>query len=175
MTKRRQARTSESGINQLALNFDVFAVETPTGIVAVKGENALDAGIRQSLVRLLDTAFAAGLTRDRVADGMAAILARPVSKANLDLWVAPSQADRRVPVDAFMALMVVCQDCAPLEWMAAHFNRKVLTANEALCAEFGAMAVLDRHIRAKQKSIEGQMDEKLFGQLMTKIKKGSGQ
>lgn len=175
MTKRRQLDRPDPGAKQLALNFDVFAVETPTGVVAVKGENALDAGIRQSLIGTLDAAFGKGLSRDRVADGMATILARPVNKAHLDLWVAPSQADRRIPVDAFMALMDVCQDCAPLDWMAAHFSRKVLTANEALCAEFGAMAVLDRHIRAKQKSIEGQMDEKLFGQLMTKMKKGAGQ
>ncbi|PFH20816.1 hypothetical protein [Burkholderia sp. JKS000303] len=173
MTKRRQSSRTAPSSDQLALNFDVFAVETPAGVVAVKGENALDAGIRQSLVATLDAAFGKGLSRERVADGMAAILARPVSKAHLDLWVAPSQADRRIPVDAFMALMVVCHDCAPLDWMAAHFTRKVLTADEALCAEFGAMAVLDRHIRAKQKAIEGQMDEKLFGQLMTKMKRST--
>lgn len=173
MTKRRPASRLDAGDNQLALNFDVFAVETPAGVVAVKGENALDAGIRQSIVDTLDAAFKRGLSRERVADGMAEILARPVNKASLDLWAAPSQADRRIPVDAFMALMVVCQDCMPLDRMAAHFARKVLTSDEALCAEFGAMAVIDRHIRAKQKAIEGQMDEKLFGTLMTKMKKGA--
>lgn len=171
MTKRRQ--TNGADASQLALNFDVFAVDTPKGVVAVKGENQLDAGIRQSIVDALDGAFKKGQSRERVADEMAAVLARPVTKAHIDLWAAPSQADRRIPVDAWMALMIVCEDFAPLEWVAAHFSRKVLTSDEALCAEFGAMAVLDRHIRAKQKSIEGQMDEKLLGQVMTRLKKGA--
>ncbi|MBE5527720.1 hypothetical protein A9J41_09380 [Laribacter hongkongensis] len=158
---------------QLALNFDVFAVETPAGMVAVVGENPMDAAIRQVLVTVLDDAFKRGLSRDRVAGGMAEKLARNVTKKHLDLWVAPSQEDRRIPTDALMALMMVCEDYRPIEWMAHHLGRKVLTADEALCAEFGAMAVLDRHIKAKQRSIEGRMDEKLFGHLVNKIKKGA--
>ena len=172
MTKRSQSQRRAPAANQLALNLDVFTVETSVGIVAVKGENVLDAGIRQALVITLDAAFSRGLSRERVADGVSEILGRPVSKAHIDLWVAPSQADRRIPVDAFMAVMSFCDDFTALDWMAAHFARKVLTANEALCAEFGAMAVLERHIRAKQKTIEGQMDEKLLGQLVNKMRTG---
>ena len=173
MTKRRSAGRSDPSQNQLALNFDVFAVSTPSGVVAIKGENLYDAGIRRALAAMLDAAQKRGLSRERVADGMAELLHRPVTKAQIDLWVAPSQAERRIPTDAYMAAMAVCQDVSPLEWQAAHFERRMLTADEALCAEFGAMAVLDRHIRAKQKAIEGQMDEKLFGQLMRKVKRGS--
>jgi len=172
MTKRRQSSRAASGAGQLALNFDVFAVETPTGVVAVKGENALDAGIRQALVTTLDAAFGKGLSRERVAEGMSDILSRAVTKAHLDLWVAPSQAERRIPVDAFMALMTVCQDFTPLDWMAAQFSRKVLTSEEVLCAEFGAMEVLRRHLASKSKALEGQMDEKLFGQIANRIKRG---
>lgn len=172
MNKRRQSSRAAHSAGQLALNFDVFAVETPAGVVAVKGENALDAGIRQALVSALDAAFGKGLSRERVADGMADILCRPVTKAHLDLWVAPSQADRRIPVDAFMAVMMVCQDFTPLDWLAAQFARKVLTAEEVLCAEFGAMEVLRHHLTAKSKAIEGQMDEKLFGQIAERIKRG---
>ena len=65
--------------------------------------------------------------------------------------------------------MIVADDVVPLEWMAMQFDRKVLTADEAMCAEFGAMAVLDRHIRSKQRTIEGQMDEKLLSQIMNRI------
>ncbi|MBX9267689.1 hypothetical protein [Chromobacterium violaceum] len=158
---------------QLALSFDVFAIETPEGVVAAQGQNLYDAGIRQMLVSALDDAFARGLSRERVADAMSEKLARPVNKSHLDLWCAPSQIDRRIPVDALMALMAVCEDARPLEWMAQQAGRKVLTTDEALCAEFGAMAVLDRHIKAKQKAIEGQMDEKLFGHLMGKIRRSA--
>lgn len=157
----------------MALNFDVFAVETPEGTVAVAGENALDAAIRRALVAAMEGATCKGLSRERIADRMGELLARTVSKAHLDQWAAPSQADRRIPVDAWLALMMVCDDYGPLEWMAHQVGRKVLTADEALCAEFGAMAVLDRHIKAKQKAIEGQMDEKLLGQLMHRIKRAS--
>ncbi|ENG0235589.1 hypothetical protein [Burkholderia multivorans] len=155
----------------MALNFDVFAIETQTGVVAVKGENMLDAGIRQSLVTALDVAFTKGISRERVAEAMAETLGRPITKAQIDLWVAPSQADRRIPTDAFLALIGACQEFSPLDWIAAHFGRKVLTADEALCAELGAMTVIDRHIKAKQRAIEGQMDEKLLGQIIRRIKK----
>lgn len=171
MTRRKRIDRSNPDEGQLPLNFDVFAIETPSGVVAAQGENILDAGIRQALVVVLAGAFDRGLSRERVAEQMSEVLGRNVSKAYLDLWTAPSQADRRIPVDALMAMMAVCGDYSPLEWMAHHVGRKVLTADEALCAEFGAMAVLDRHIKAKQRSIEGQMDEKLFGHLMNKMKR----
>lgn len=171
MSRRKRNDRNDLAEDQLTLNFDVFAIETPSGVVAAQGENILDAGIRQALVVVLDGAFGRGLSRERVAEMMSAGLSRNVSKAHLDLWTAPSQADRRIPVDALMALMAACADYSPLEWMAHHVGRKVLTADEALCAEFGAMAVLDRHIKAKQKAIEGQMDEKLFGQLMNRMKR----
>lgn len=170
---KQRRRSASPASNQLALNFDVFTVETPKGIVAAAGDNALDAGIRQILVQTLDAAFTKGLSRERVADGMTTILGRQITKAQIDLWVAPSQADRRIPVDALVALMETCQDCTPLEWISTRFSRKLLTADEALCAEFGAMAVLDRHFRAKQREIEGQMDEKLLEQLLRRLKKSA--
>ncbi|MFB9160408.1 hypothetical protein [Chromobacterium violaceum] len=173
MSRRRRSERPTHDEGQLPLNFDLFAIETPSGVVAAQGENVFDAGIRQSLVVVLDAAFSRGLSRDRVADLMSEKLCRSVNKAHLDLWTAPSQAERRIPVDALMALMDACSDFSPLEWIAHHVGRKVLTADEALCAEFGAMAVLDRHIKAKQKSIEGQMDEKLLSQLMHRMKRSA--
>ncbi|RAA31176.1 hypothetical protein DN523_29110 [Burkholderia multivorans] len=172
MTKRKTSRgQAEVASAQMALNFEVFAIETPHGTVAVAGENPLDAAIRRTLVDVMDKANGKGLSRDRIADNMGELLARQITKAQLDQWAAPSQFDRRIPVDALLALMMVCDDYSPLDWMAHHVGRRVLTADEALCAEFGAMAVLDRHIKAKQKAIEGQMDEKLVGQLMHRIKR----
>lgn len=171
--EKRSSRRKSNSEGQLSLNFDVFAIETPSGVVAAQGENAFDAGIRQALVAALDAAADKGLSRERVADQISEVLCRNVSKAHLDLWTAPSQADRRIPVDALMAIMEVCGNFGPLEWMAHQAGRKVLTADEALCAEFGAMAVLDRHIKARQRTIEGQMDEKLFGHLVNKMKRNT--
>lgn len=159
---------------QIPLDFDVFAIETTTGIVAAVGESELDAGIRQAFGSVLERAFAKGQSRERIADSLTACLGRPIGKAQLDQWAAPSQADRRVPVDVWMAVMKVAEDYAPLEWMALHARRRVLTVDEALCAEFGAMAVLERHIRAKQRSIEGRMDAKLLEQIVDRIQAKTG-
>ncbi|WP_175992341.1 hypothetical protein [Burkholderia vietnamiensis] len=158
---------------QLPLNFDVFAVEAPTALLSAGGDNALDGGIRQVVNGVLERCLDKGLSRERVADRLTESLSRPVAKAQLDQWAAPSQADRRILVDVWMALMQIAQDFAPLDWMALHFERRVLTADEAVLAEFGAMAVLDRHIRSKQRTIEGLMDEKLLSQIMARIQKKS--
>lgn len=172
MTRKKQQ--SVVGLpGQLALNFDVFAVATPDGVVAAVGANPLDAKIRSALAALMDRAAEKGLSRDRLADHLCDELGRSVTKAQLDQWAAPSQADRRIPVDVWIALMSVCDDVAPLEGMAMHLNRRVLTVDEALCAELGAMSVLDRHIKAKSRAIEGQMDEKLLGQLLHRIKRNA--
>lgn len=153
---------------QLPLNFDVFAVDLPV-VESVEGENPLDSGIRQVVNGVLERCLDSGLSRERVADRLTETLSRPVAKAQLDQWAAPSQADRRIPVDVWMALMRIAQDFSPLEWMALQFDRRVLTSDEAKLAEFGAMAVLDRHIRSKQRTIESLMDEKLLGQVMARI------
>jgi len=153
---------------QLPLNFDVFAVDVSVAQPA-DGENALDSGIRQIVNGVLERCLDKGLSRDRVADRLTESLSRPVAKAQLDQWAAPSQADRRIPVDVWMALMQIAQDYSPLDWMALHFDRRVLTSSEAMLAEFGAMAMLDRHIRSKQRTIESLMDEKLLEQVMARI------
>lgn len=156
---------------QLPLNFDVFAPHAAAAILpAAGGENSLDGSIRQVVNGVLERCLDSGLSRERVADRLTETLARPVAKAQLDQWAAPSQADRRIPVDVWMALMEIAKDFSPLDWMALQFDRRVLTADEAMLAEFGAMAVLDRHIRTKQRTIEGLMDEKLLGQIMARIK-----
>lgn len=159
---------------QMPLDFDVFSIESPVTVCAETGETSLDAGIRQVFASVLERAFDKGQSRERIADALTVSLGRPVGKAQLDQWAAPSQADRRVPVDVWIALMKVVDDYTPLEWMAAGANRRVLTIDEALCAEFGAMAVLERHIRAKQRSIEGRMDAKLLEQIVERIHTKAG-
>jgi hypothetical protein len=171
MSKRRSGPTVLPG--QMRLDFDVFSIEATSAVVPVAGESALDAGIRQVFGSVLERAFEKGQSRERIADELGTYLGRQVGKAQLDQWAAPSQADRRVPVDVWMALMKVADDYVPLEWMALHAKRRVLTVDEALCAEFGAMAVLERHIRAKQRSIEGRMDAKLLEQIVDRIQSKS--
>jgi len=65
--------------------------------------------------------------------------------------------------------MQIAQDYSPLRWMAPHFDHRVLTSREAKLAELGAMAMLDRRARSKQRTIETLTDEKLHEQVMARI------
>jgi len=66
-------------------------------------------------------------------------------------------------------LMQIAQDYSPLRWMALDFDHRVLTSREAMLAEFGAMAMLDRRARSRQRTIESLTDEKLHEQVMARI------
>lgn len=160
--------------NQMSLNLDVFTIETPTGIIGAAGESEIDAGLRSAIATTLDNAFSKRLTRDRVADLMAEKLGRSVTKTQLDQWAAPSQSDKRMPADALIAMIEVCDDFAAVNWVAHRNARRVLTENEAVCAEFGAMAVMEKHVRARQRKLEGQMDEALLGQVMDRMNLNQG-
>lgn len=169
MRKRQSVLTG-----QMALDFDVFAVHAQSSVISTDTSDEVDTKIRQAVGTVLDRAFDAGQSRERVADAMTAMLSRPVGKAQLDQWAAPSQADRRIPVDAWMALMDVTSDYSPLEWMAVHAQRRVLTIDEALCAEFGAMAALELHIKQKKSSIESLMDAPLLAKIIERMQGRAG-
>lgn len=166
------SKRNKAASGQLDLGLDVFTVALPGGDpTGVVGESAIDAGLRKAIACTLDQAFKSGLSRERVADLMSAALGRPLTKAMLDQWAAPSQTEKRIPADALIALMAATENLTVLEWMAYRFDRRLLTDDEALCAEYGAMAVLDRHIAAKQRNIRGRMDEKLLDQVMLRMQK----
>ena len=171
MSKKR--RKAQSG--QMELGLDVFTITIPGGEpTGAVGDSAIDAGLRKSISCSLDQAFKNGISRDRVADLMTDALGRTITKTMLDQWAAPSQTEKRIPADALMALIKVCSSLTILEWMACYFNRRLLTEEEALCAEYGAMAVLDRHITAKQRHIRNQMDETLLDSVMQRMNQRAG-
>lgn len=156
--------------NQMALQLEVFAIETPGGTLAAAGDCEIDAGLRKMIATTLDNAYKNRLTRERVADMMSEQLGRQITKVQLDQWAAPSQTDKRMPADALLAMIETCNDFSAIEWVAHRNGRRVLTEDEALCAEFGAMALVAQQARAQQKRIEGQMDEALVSNILQRVK-----
>ena len=72
----------------------------------VAGKGALENKIARLVSRALrDAKDDHGLSRDAVAATMSAYLAREVSAAHLNHWASEANDDRRIPLDAFAALI----------------------------------------------------------------------
>lgn len=151
---------------QLQLQFFLNPVPE-VDVQALRSVSHCDAVVRGGLAQVLE-----GRDREALAAELTERLARSITKATLDQWCAPSQADRRPHVDAWLAIMQITGDVSPLELAAASLGRRVLTIDEALLAEYGAQALMSMQAKARQKQIEGQMDETLFKSIMGRVKRG---
>lgn len=167
MTTRKGVKSVLPG--QMALDFDVFSLNGLPEPVQTHPSTALDQTIRLALGDLLDRAFDKGQSRDRLANSLTDYLARPVSKAHLDQWAAPSQADRRITLDAWIALMDITSDYTPLELLAIHSQRRVLTVDEAICAQFGALNALEIHIGQQKRDIESRLDQAVMAKIVGRL------
>lgn len=130
----------------------------------------LDRTLRHLVAETLDHAHASGRDREAVAAAMSARLGRKVSKTQLDQWAAPSQPDRRIPADALGALCAATQDWRALHGFVEACGFRALTPQEAICAEFGALHAVRRHLDQKARAIAGDMEDLVAG-LMDKMKR----
>lgn len=127
-----------------------------------------DLAIRDAVATTLDAAARRNLgtmTREQVAEAMARRLGRRVSKTQLDQWSAPSQEDRRIPVDALWALGQITGDWRVLHVLVEACGFKALTPQEAMCAEFGALAAVRRNIDQRARALTGDMEALVDGLL----------
>lgn len=99
------------------------------------------------------------MDREQVAAAMSRTLGRRVSKAQLDQWSAPSQGDRRIHADALRALGLVTGDWRALHHLVEACGFRALTPKEALCAEFGAVHAVRRHLEQRARELAGGMEE----------------
>jgi hypothetical protein len=97
MTRRRDPHTK-----------DLFAWEPEPVRVAyadeVKGRGDLDSQISRVIGQALRDAKDAGVSRMEVAGRMTQYLGRPISEDTLNKWASESTEDRRIQLDAFVAL-----------------------------------------------------------------------
>lgn len=163
MVRKRKTKVIESSAAQLSLCFFLTEEADPTSTPA-----PLDQLVASWLSAMLDD-----MDRDKVAAAVSDRIGRRVTRTQLDQWVAPSQKDRHTPADAFVAIMLVTGRIDPLEGAAALMGRKVVTQEEAVCAEFGALALVQQQAASRQKLIRAQMDDVLAGQLLGRMKQAA--
>lgn len=115
----------------------------------------------------------APLCRAEIAERMTAKLGRDISKANLDQWTAPSTPDRRMHIDALKAVCEVTGDFRLMHYFAEACGFKLLTPEEAACAEYGARALFQKMLRNDMRGVLQGVDEvKLRQQLMGRLEGG---
>lgn len=153
---------------QMTLNFFLDDVQQEPAQLSTSASD-YDAGLRKTLNDTLQRAAAKGLEREQIASQVSQKLGRPISKAQLDQWCAPSQAGRRLPADVMVAICKVLSEPGLLHYMNAALGFKALTVEEALCAEYGALALMERHVRSQRKSVSQLMDGDLQDSLLKKI------
>lgn len=107
----------------------------------------------------------APMDRERVAALISAHLGRRVSKTQLDQWSAPSQGDRRIHADALRALCLVTGDWRTFHFFVGSCGFKALTPKEAVCAEFGALHAVRRHLDHQARALAGPMED-MVGELV---------
>lgn len=128
----------------------------------------LDRAVAEWMSSMLD-----GLDREKLAAEVTNRIGRRVTKTQIDQWVAPSQTDRHPPADALLAIMLISGQTHALDGMAALMGRKTVTHDEAICAEFGALALLQQQASSRQKLIRSQMDDVLAGQILNRMKRSA--
>lgn len=117
---------------------------------------------RQSLKVSLDAVAKReiqSLDRIEVAAQMSRLLGRDITKAHIDQWTAMSTVQRRIHVDALKALCETTGDWQPLKLLVESCGFRMLTPDEAICAEYGAKMMLKKMIDNDIKETLSGVDE----------------
>lgn len=113
------------------------------------------------------------IDRAEIAARMTRKLGREVTKAQLDQWTAMSTVDRRMHVDALKAVCEVTGDLRLMHCFAESCGMKLLTREEAVCAEYGAKLLFKKMLENDLKdTLQGVDEGKLRQQLMQRFDGG---
>jgi hypothetical protein len=111
------------------------------------GSLNFDFELRDALSKAIESS---ALSRVQIAARMADLSASKVSEAMIDSWTAPSRGKWNFPVRLALAFDVVTDSTCVLELLARREGRKVLTTEEALDAELGALARQEAEITRRR-------------------------
>lgn len=113
------------------------------------------------------------MDRFEVAARMSRLLGREITKTHIDHWTAMSTVQRRIHVDALKALCEVLSDMRPLHFFVEACGFKALSPDEALCAEYGAMMLVERKMKRATKNLLSDVDEdRIYSKLIKRITGG---
>lgn len=124
---------------------------------------------RQVLKSTLETAAKRDvrpMDRIEVAAQMSRVLGREITKTNIDNWTAMSTLQRRIHVDAMKALCEVTGDWTALKLLVESCGFRLLTPDEAVCAEYGAKMMLKKMIDSDIKDTLSGVDEATMRRLL---------
>lgn len=131
---------------------------------------------RQLLKTVFDDAAqrpADPIDRTEIAQRMSRKLGREISRSHLDQWSAMSTVQRRMQVDALRAVCEVTGDMRLMHYFAEAAGFKMLTREEAICAEYGARMLMKRLIEKDNRHTLSGVDEaSLRRQLMQRFDGG---
>lgn len=109
---------------------DLFAWEPEPVRVAyateVMGRGDLDSQISRVIGQALRDAKDNSLSRSEIAGRMASFLGRPVSEDTLNKWASESTDDRRIPLDAYIALSKATASYELIGFIASLFDLAVV-------------------------------------------------
>jgi hypothetical protein len=151
MNRRRDTRT-----------LDLLAWE-PASVVAayaddVAGKGALDNRIARLVSRALrDAKDDHGLSRDQVAELMSGYLQREISAAQLNHWASEANDDRRIPLDAFAALIHATGADQLLGFLPNLFGFVAVPARYADLIELHEIEEHERQVAARKAAVQSKM------------------
>lgn len=150
------------------MTFNFTAPMQPLPVAAeTDGLSPFERRLRLTLKAVFDDA---ALDRAEIAARMSAQLGRAISKHQLDQWAALATPERRMQVDALLALCAVTADKRLLHVFAEAAGMKLLTREEAVCAEYGAKMLLNQMIKDELKgTLKGVDERKLRAQLLQRF------
>jgi|APTNR8051073442_1049403.scaffolds.fasta_scaffold00759_41 hypothetical protein len=102
-----------------------------------------------------------GLTRERIAERMSALLGEKISKETLDGYVAPSHRDREIPFKRAMAFDAALGEDVLLGLFAEkRGGRQVVSADDADLLAWARLHHEERRLAARKKALEAVLDQR---------------
>jgi hypothetical protein len=162
--------------DQMTFNFTAEAKPLPLEGGDQHTLSAFERRFRQVLKSVFDDVAKREIDpidRAEIAERMSRKLGRDISKNQLDQWTAMATVDRRMHVDALKAVCEVTGDMRLLHTFAEACGMKLLTQQEAVCAEYGAKLLFKKMIEGDIKdSLQGVDEAALRKQLMQRFDGG---
>ncbi len=115
---------------------------------------------------------AAGMDRYEIAARMSRLLGREITKSHIDQWTALSTVQRRIHADSLKALCEITDNWSALKILVESCGFRMLTQDEAICAEYGAKMMLKKMIDSEIKDTLSGVDESAMRQALIQRMKG---
>lgn len=149
MTRRRDPHTK-----------DLFAWEPETVSVAycdeVRGRGDLDSQISRVIGQALRDAKDIGVSRMEIAGRMARFLDRAISEESLNKWASEASDDRRIPLDAFVALAQATGRVELIGFIAGLFDHAVVPDRYVELIELHQLEEHKREIDARLAALQAK-------------------